>query len=758
MSMRVHVVGAYGATEAEFRAALDLIGDEGNGSERFRVGSSGKWKWANASVWHVGGSDIDDALSSLSFPALRVTSSDAVLWMLTLTGAGRDRFRGVHHFTQVGAEPEEATQYENDHDEDFPEDELEEIAGINKFIRELQFLWDAEEEARVKKQYAEEDEATVEGLDEYTDYGVTLPEAAIGEMKRHPGRAYYTAFMAHGPQIVEALKKFEFDFDREVMLKLLTVGPLNDLEKDSDIGNMPRFLRTLGIDGVFREESEADEEPTDDEGPEEEHEDEDVDWSKYRPGKLFEKVSPLLADCALTEISGGPVKLTRVALLHLLADLCAENLTTSVLVEFPNETIQPIRSWENLDELEARQSGTLWHFCFETPSHWWSHVDDREELESNDISKSIGALPAGTRIEITFVVEGLAEKCHRYAGTYRHQVLELERAYPSVTASALNDALALVDQIYGSQSIALASEEEENAVRHNYQRSQGEVPKIRNGKIMPEYGSRNGVVQTLLFERFDNRGPWDIAGARKLIEAGWESFEKVINPDNEDASAIDPEESSEEDSVFTNMLQQMSEAVERFNEAKVVPHSEEVIYEGRTGKFLRASMTDLEHIPQDSLEEYDATMASLGFRWIGDSVSDVDQRQGITRCYSGHQQAVALLSHRNANNQFAWAEVSNGAVMVDFSKGTNEFHTHFEDGTSLVTTSIDAVTSKPEVGIYVRCYEEIPVTKLWEKHLDGIGRFKEHRDTVPVDHTRFGEPVRFLAVSDELFCRFMGVP
>ena len=128
-------------------------------------------------------------LAHCPFRLLRVTSSDAVLWMLTLTGAGKDRFRGVHHFTQVGTEPEEPKQHEDEHDEDFPDDELEEVAGINKFIPELQFLWDSEEEARLKKEYAEEEAATVEGLDDYTDYGVTLPEAVIEEMKRHPDHA-----------------------------------------------------------------------------------------------------------------------------------------------------------------------------------------------------------------------------------------------------------------------------------------------------------------------------------------------------------------------------------------------------------------------------------------------------------------------------------------------------------------------------------------------------------------------------------------
>ena len=46
--------------------------------------------------------------------------------------------------------------------------------------------------------------STVEGLDDYAGYGVQLPEDVIEEMRRHPHRAHYTAFLAHGPQIVDA--------------------------------------------------------------------------------------------------------------------------------------------------------------------------------------------------------------------------------------------------------------------------------------------------------------------------------------------------------------------------------------------------------------------------------------------------------------------------------------------------------------------------------------------------------------------------
>jgi len=765
MSVRVHVVGAFGATETDFRAALDSIGDEGNGSQRFRVGSSGKWMWANASVWHVGGSAIDDALSSLPVPALRVTSSDAVLWMITLTGPGRDRFHGVHHFTQVGDEPQELEESENgedDGDDEFPLDELEEVAGINRFIPELQFLWDSEEEARLMKEYAEEQESFVEGLDDYADYGVTLPAAVIEEMKRNPARASYTAFMSHGRQIVEMLAEFGFEFPHTEMLNLLTVGPLTNIESDADVGNMPRFLQTLGIEGVFLDAREAEPEPTGDNETEEDAS-EALDWSNFPTGELFKKVTPLRTECELSPIRGGSVPLTHVALLHVLSHLFAEDPTTSVTVEFPNTMSPQVEAWQGFDALEVQQIGTQWQFCFETP-HWWYHVDGREELDLNDITRALGTVPAGTRIELTFVAEGLAEKCHRYAGTIGPDGLELDQAYPPVTADVLRDALALVAEIFSSKSIEFDSREED-AVRRDYLRSQGDPPKIRNGKVMPQPGSRGEVIRTLLLERFADRGPWDAAGARAKIEEGWRIYDQVINGTYEedgdkldsDGEADDATETTAATSTLCEMLQAMSAATEEFNQAKTVPHSDDVLYEGRTGKFLRVSMSDLKHIPRERLDEHDAIMETLGFRSVVDSVGDVDQRQEMSRCYGGHSQAISLYGHRNESNQFGWAPNRHGATLVDFSQGTMEFHTDFEDGTSLVTTSVDTLESKPEAGIYIRSYEDVPITTLWEKHLDGIARFNEHRHTIPVDHLKFSDPAKMMARADQLFARFLGL-
>ncbi len=758
MSVRVHVVGAYGAEESEFRAALDTIGDEGNGSQRFRMGSSGKWMWANASVWHVGSSAIDAALSTLSAPALRVTSSDGVMWMIAITGAGRDRFHGAHHFTYVGEAPAELDQSEADEDDEFPADELDEVAGINKFIPELQFLWDADEEARLMKEYAEEEAATVEGLDDYTDYGVSLPDAVVQEMKRNPARAAYTAFMSHGQQIVDALDEFGFEFDRNAVFTLLTVGPMTERELDSDVGNMQRFLEALGIEGVFLDEPEplaGDADEAEIQGAE------TRDWSDYPPDALFEKVQPLRAECALSQIVGGNVNVTHLACLHRMSHLFAEDPVTSLVVELPAAITPQVESWCDLSGLEVQHVGTQWQFCFET-CHWWSDVEDPQELDTNGLTEALGSFPPGTRIELTCVVDGLREKCHRYVGTIGSDRFVVERAYPAVSAEILGEALELVAQTLGSKSIKVLSAAEEEAARHAYQRSEGEALKMRNSKIMPEPGSRECVVQALMLERFKERGPWDTAGACELIDADWQMYEEVANPSKEDAadelgSDGQADEAGEFDPSFTAMLQAMSNATVEFNEAKKVPHSSDVLYEGQTGKFLRASMADLTHIPRDRLQEHDATLARLGFRPIVDSVGDVDQRQELTRCYGGHSQAISLLGHRNENNQFGWVEDNDGATLVDFSRGSMEFHTDFEDGSSLVTSSVDTVTSQPHAGIYVRSYEGVPVTRLWEKHLDGIQRFNEHRQTQPVDHMRFSDPAKMMARADRLFARFLGL-
>lgn len=762
MSVRVHVMGALGATNSEFQAALKEIGGNCDGAQPFRMGSSGAWVWANASVWQVGGEEIEKALCTLNVPALRVTSSDGVLWMLTLTGGGRELFRGVHHFTLVGSEPCDPEHSEPERDDEFPDDEIDEVAGINRFIPELQFLWDAEEEARIKKEIADEQADEVEGLDDYTDYGVQLPGTIIADMKRQPHNASYVALKAHGMQIVDALEQFGFKFDRSEMYKLLTVGPLTSREQESDVGNMPRFLESLGIQGVFAESSEDCEGGAGDVATatasidnENDEDDQPINQAEFPPGELFAKLDPLLQVSSPREIADGPVNVGRYgALFHLLAHMLAENPITVVRLHLPQGHELDLNEWLNkLDNLEIRKNGLESEYAFTT--NWWFKACEPEELESNSLSESFRVLPEGALVEMVFLVDGLTEKCHRYSGQVKERCLRLDHAYPQIGVDVLKEAVDLLSHCFGSQSIELRPEEED-IVRHNYQRSTGNVARIRNGKIMPQYGSRDVVIQTLLFERFDQGGPWDIAAGRRNEEAEWELYKQVVsgNYEGDDEEEELDEKSAEEVARFEEMMQQLSNAAEQMQEAAKVPQTAELLYKGRTGGFYRASLADLEHISPEQLKQIDEPVAALGFQFVVDSVGDVDQQQEISRLYIGPQ-AVALHGRRKQNNEFGWAPVSNGAVLVDFSGGTTEFHSHFEDGSIFVTTTVEAVKSKPEQGIYVRSYEDVSLDVLWNKHRDGIQRFQDHRNTTPVDHSQFADATQLLKRMDNLFVRFL---
>lgn len=281
MALRRHVIGAYGASEEELRAALGSAG-----CERFRFGCSGKWQWALASVWHVNGADIDEALGGVSVPAIRATSSDGVLWTLTLTSPGREPFRGVHFFTQVGAAdvPHDEQDADDEHfDGDFPR--VEEVAGISRFVPALAFLWDEEEEARIASQWEEPQAVKSPVRDEYASYRVSLPAETVEQIEQEPkARGWQTAFRAHCRQIVDALAEYGIDCDRDVLFQFLTVGPLSQWEQHSDLGNLPRFVKLLGIEGIFEEEAVLDATTAETE-TEEDAEDEVPDWSEHEAGR-----------------------------------------------------------------------------------------------------------------------------------------------------------------------------------------------------------------------------------------------------------------------------------------------------------------------------------------------------------------------------------------------------------------------------------------------------------------------------------------
>lgn len=762
MAIRIHVLGALGVTREELLAALDTIGDDGHGSQRFRLGASNNWQWAQGSVWHVDGDAIDRALAPLAVPTFRVTTVDGVLWMLTLQAPGQEPFHGVHHFTGVGSEPNtSAAAPDICDDPDFPADDFDEIAGIHRYIPELEFLWDEDEEARVRAQLAQETEETVPGLDEYTSYGASLPPETIEAMRRAPHRAPYLALHAHSRQIVDALQEFGIPCDREALLALLTTGPLTAREQHSDVGNLPRFLDLLGVAGVFQESGE--DEAAGEEAPAEPTETPRLNLANHAGKALGKRFDKLLPKIELRAIEGGVVETSHLALLHLLSHLLCEHPDARLAIQMPAGDYEPSSCWEPLEALEVVAEPNGWRFCWKNAPYSWYGVAEPRHLNEHSITAAVRDLPDGTRWDLAMRVDGLREKCHRYSGVYASGRWRIEQAYPAVTHDQLSEVLALVANIFHCQQpIPLVSEDEAAAVRRSYRRANGQPAKIRRSKVKIEYGTGATVVQAILFERYKNSGPWDVVAARNLVEEDWEEFDEMMaddssedNADDEDdGESLSPAEAAELEQ-FNEKMKQLNASLEALKQRHVVAHRPDVAYEGSTGCYWHANFADLPHVPASLLDETDAALKQFGFSSLGDFAADVDQRQSITRCYAGHPEAVALFSHRQPDNSMGWASMDNSLVSVDFSKGNFEFHTDFEDGTCLTTASVDGARSNPEAGVFVRCYEEIPLTKLWEKHLDGIKRFRQHRRTQPRDHRPLAEPAALLARMDRLFATMM---
>lgn len=211
MAHRFHVVAVLSSTKVKLEQALMSLRVSEPGQVNcspFRFGSSGNWQWATASVWHVGGDEIDRVLATLPGVALRVTTSDGVLWTLTVTGESGDTFRGVHFFTSVGYADWNvvAESVEGDEaDADFPEHEPDEVAGIDRDDPELQFLWD-DAEADVMKSRMLAEAARETPWREYLDCGVVFPEETLRQMEGIPPlAAQRMAFYTHGEQIADEL-------------------------------------------------------------------------------------------------------------------------------------------------------------------------------------------------------------------------------------------------------------------------------------------------------------------------------------------------------------------------------------------------------------------------------------------------------------------------------------------------------------------------------------------------------------------------
>ncbi|MBM3501607.1 MAG: hypothetical protein FJX74_23380, partial [Armatimonadetes bacterium] len=156
MATRLHVAAARNVTLDEFTAAFARQFGERWGD--VSISSEGGWHWFTASVWGVGGGELDAALETLPGPALRITTEDACRWYLILRGGGQEPYVLPHHFTELRRRDEEEPR----------DDEADPLA----FLRD--------EESDNLKPLPEPCEEIAE---RFADLGLPLPEPLIERLR-----------------------------------------------------------------------------------------------------------------------------------------------------------------------------------------------------------------------------------------------------------------------------------------------------------------------------------------------------------------------------------------------------------------------------------------------------------------------------------------------------------------------------------------------------------------------------------------------
>lgn len=731
MAHRFHVVAARNVEAAVFEQALvslaPQVADQ-PADQPFRFGSSGDWHWALASVWQVGGDDIDRALATLPDAALRVTTSDGILWMLTVTGGG-EIFRGVHFFTWVGRTNwDEFVEQPPEDDPDFPEFAPDNVAGIDRDEPELQFLWDDEEAAGIASR-ARSEAAPEKPWQAYLEYGITFPAeliAKIEELPAHEGQR--AAYYGHAEQIADALMKRGIPAQRDSLVQLLTIEPLTPQERESDLGNLPRFLAQLGIVGPF-EELPQEQVPPPKQG---------IDWDGFQGRETMDAMVRLMRGHALAPVQGGPVVISFVDAVHLitLADYCdADDGPFMVSLRFAGEDVPLADDWANLGsgEVEVARGGGECAIAFK-PTGYWLKIEDSREMAQHVLVRALSTLPDGVGVDLVQSVARTQDRFHAYRGTICAGGLQLTAAHPPLDAAAVDEALELLRLTLNTKSIPIDNPAEEQRIREAHHDATGDKPRIRQGKVKPEPGGRHAVVRCKVITRFLGRGLWDIEGAerrREEIDREVAAALESVAASNAEAAANDPE---------AIRFREKFEAAVR--QSKIVPRTDQLLFAGRVTNYFHAPLLALPQITPEEVSECDRAMAELGFQWICDSASD---RFGetITRAYAGPSVAVGLYCRRMPN--------------YDFSGGFfYEFHTHFHDDSTLVTNDIEGATSIPKRRIFIRSYEGLAIERLFAKHIDGVERLARKRNTEPMDHTQFSTPTALLQVADSLMSRFLG--
>lgn len=670
MATRIHVTALRGAIRAEVRATFTEI--LGGGFEAVPVHEYKGWIWFTTSVWGVSGVVLNKGLCRLAVPALQFTTADDARWYLTVHGGPQGTETFLHDFGYF-SEPAD------------PADDARRAEDARRYSPPsvdpaLAFLEDEPETP--PRPRAPFDEV----MEDFADCGAPLPGPLCEQLHDLPySEAVRRLHAWHAEAVVGAMERAGLEFDAQTLERVLLWEDLTRHERDGSLGNLPRLLSVLGLGGEWDEylcqavevERRVDLEPASEAPP--------------PPPDYAREVLELVEELPLFALEGRPVRVPvkNLACIGFAAEACStwSSPMMAVFVSLPGQihlscmTISE-RTRSNV-HVTLRQDG----FRLGLLNRMWYRESDLEAALDAPLLELLLAPPDGTVLEAAFAVAGEPATYQRFRGTVINKRWRVDQSYPALTSEALAGMIATAAD-ESKARIRCRDVAEATAVEQAARRS----PHLHNMNV-----KRQESVVSAAF---------DTGNLAKLLL-------RHRYPDAWDFGPAQQDESKEYADYRAQSREWRRAGVEAARR-RAIPHSREALYAGRRSRYYQADIGELDQLEPEPRQQFDGAMASLGFQAVGDLVASRQRDILLHLFVNGERLTYAVLMAKRT-------------MYFGF-----DFVSRLADDSLLTTTTNGAMASVPDVGVYYRSFPGRAPEALYEKHGEGLERFRRHKNVLPV--------------------------
>ena len=286
MAYRIHVTAVRNSTAEAIRSTYcDILG---SGFADVALAENTGWISFRTSVWNVSSRDLIKGLQQLNKPGLQFTTEDASRWYVTMCMPETEPETMVHEFGHHEQLEVDEEYYAADDEDDYVDPELA-------------FLEDE------PPQPAQAKTALDRFAEDFAELGAPLPQSLVGEIRSLAfAEAVAQYRLWHQDRLIGFLRAAGVCCDDNAVRKVLAWQGITEVERDSDIGNLPRLLSQIGLGEEWEQYVAEAENPH----PEPEYEDEEgKDQDAPDPKRFIDDAECAMGSVEALPVDGGPVDL-----------------------------------------------------------------------------------------------------------------------------------------------------------------------------------------------------------------------------------------------------------------------------------------------------------------------------------------------------------------------------------------------------------------------------------------------------------------